>query len=174
VQSALRSCGFPGQENHSCDISTQKTQSCDFLIRDNTARDKLWQTPSKKSHEYSPMQKKCSYQMLKNKEFTQVQSTRTIFQLGRVYLMLDQMNCQTPFLSKSMPTDRTFIWLLPCVSPHMKSQMILAEKLFFTIRTFQSLWWMIFHVTSETIQPLEGLWAKFTHIGSINVIHVFC
>jgi hypothetical protein len=24
--------GFPGQENHSCDISTQKTHSCGFLI----------------------------------------------------------------------------------------------------------------------------------------------
>jgi hypothetical protein len=28
----VRSSGFPGQENHSCDISTQKTHSCDFLI----------------------------------------------------------------------------------------------------------------------------------------------
>jgi hypothetical protein len=28
-------CGFPGQENHSCDISTQKTHECSFLITSN-------------------------------------------------------------------------------------------------------------------------------------------
>jgi hypothetical protein len=32
LSDVMQSVGFPGQENHSCDISTQKTHSCGFLI----------------------------------------------------------------------------------------------------------------------------------------------
>jgi hypothetical protein len=32
AQNHMRSRGFPGQENHSCDISTKKSHSCGFLI----------------------------------------------------------------------------------------------------------------------------------------------